>query len=345
MALATVDSPFAFTCNLSCDMSQSSQTSELHIDNHLGEGRVPLVVAFTPNYFVAAATCLYSILASSRATDKYHITCLLTEPLSEEYRKRLRLLDGGTGRMTFDFMTLNEGMLEGVYIDPKYTIAASFRLLLPKLMPQSPKVIYLDCDIIVRQNLAQLYWDTELGSRYLLAAIAEAPSAYQEMNIRRVGCEPGQYINSGFLVMNLEQMRRENTVEAFLSALRVDYLEFPDQDVLNQVCQDRILYLPPRYNGIRTFMLEEFKSDFLRYYNEDQWAEVASQGTIHYTGEKPWRAYAVNFEIWWAMWEQLPSAVKLGLPYDRRIHRLSKLFRLPGVKPLFNLLKRIKNKR
>lgn len=312
--------------------------------SYIEQARVPLVVAFTPSYFVPAATCLYSILSSSLPSDSYHVTCLLSEPLNEDYRQRLRLLDGGTGRMTFSFLTLDEGALEGVYVDPKYTIAASFRLLLPRLMPDCARVIYLDCDIIVRQSLAQLYRETELGEQYLLAAIAEAPTEYQEQNIRRVGCEPGRYINSGFLVMNLEQMRREGTEDAFLQALRVDYLEFPDQDVLNQVCLGRIKYLPPRYNGIRTFMLEDFKADFLRYYSLQQWEEVSREGTLHYTGEKPWRAYAVRFEVWWAMWEQLPLALKQGLPYDKRLHRLSKLFRLPGARCLFDLVKRVKSK-
>lgn len=323
-------------------MNQDNQISHSYkIDIQLE--RVPIVIAFTPSYFVPAATCLYSILETSKVEDSFHIICLLSEPLEDSFRQRLHTLDRGSGRMTFDFITLDESMLEGAYIDPKYTIAASFRLLLPKLLPNCPKLIYLDCDIVVRQNLAELYRNTNLGSEYLLAAVAEAPTEYQEINIRRVGCEPGKYINSGFLVMNLEQMRQENTVDAFLNALRVDYLEFPDQDVLNQVCQGRILYLSPRYNGIRTFMIEDFKSDFLKYYSAEQWEEVARVGTIHYTGEKPWRAYAMNFENWWEMWEQLPPAVKDNLPYNKRIHLLSKLFRLPRARAIFNTVKRFRN--
>lgn len=97
-----------------------------------------------------------------------------------------------------------------------------------------------------------------------LAAVFEASMDFQLDHLKTIGCNPNEYINSGFLIMNLELMRKDNMVEKFIEASKVDYLEFPDQDVLNQLCKDRILALPPYYNSIRTFYLPQYKKFFCR---------------------------------------------------------------------------------
>lgn len=51
---------------------------------------VPIVIAFTPNYFIPAATCLYSILKHSQEAEKFHVICLLTEELPQRMKENLK---------------------------------------------------------------------------------------------------------------------------------------------------------------------------------------------------------------------------------------------------------------
>ena len=238
---------------------------------------VPLVIAFTPDYFIPAATCLYSIITSMQAEGELHVICLLSEELPERLKLKIQLI--GEGRTCYSFVNL-QGKLQHINIDQKYTEAASYRLLLPDLLPEYKKVIYIDCDIIVRNDLVQLYHSIDLGMNYL-AAVFEASMDFQLDHLKTIGCNPNEYINSGFLIMNLELMRKDNMVEKFIEASKVDYLEFPDQDVLNQLCKDRILALPPYYNSIRTFYLPQYKKFFLQKYTEQDWLEVHRHGTVH----------------------------------------------------------------
>ncbi|KGO01646.1 glycosyltransferase family 8 protein [Porphyromonas sp. COT-290 OH3588] len=297
--------------------------------------RIPIIVAFTPNYLLPAAVTLASILEASQAEARYEVICLISEPLSPEDMMRLEAIDGGSGRLSFRTLELTE-QLSGVYVDPKYTAAANYRLVVADLLPEYDRAIYLDCDIMVRQDLAELYQTLDLGENYL-AGIAEASTPWQISRMPQ-GCEAGQYINSGFLVMNLELFRRDRIADRLVEALRVPYLEFPDQDALNIVCKGRIHYLAPRYNGIRTFVLPTYKEIFLRYYTEHDWAEVARRGTIHYTGEKPWRAYTLFFELWWQQYWRLPEQVKRGIEVNRRLERMARLFSLPLVRPIANTI-------
>ena len=121
---------------------------------------VPVVIAFTPNYFIPASTCLYSIFASLDIEEQMHVICLLSEELPDRLKQKIQLIGGE--RAQYSFINL-QGRLQNIYIDAKYTEAASYRLLLPDLLPEYDKVMYIDCDIIVRNNLVKLYRSVDLG--------------------------------------------------------------------------------------------------------------------------------------------------------------------------------------
>ena len=296
----------------------------------------PLAIAFTPNYFVPAATMLRSLLNAS--TGNFEVICLVTEEIPERMRDKLVRL--GAGRLSFRYIPL-KGHLEGIYTDPRYTEAASFRLLLPELLPEYDSLIYIDCDVIVRQDVGRLYAETDLGDNYL-GVVFEAPIENQAERARAIGCNPQRYFNSGFLLMNLAQMRKEHVSERLLEACRVPYLEFPDQDALNQVCLDRVLPLSPVYNGIRTFFIPKYKPDFVRQYSEELWREVQDHGTIHYTGGKPWDIFSVRFGDWWRTYEGLPDEIKQEWKPSAKIILLWSYYRIRPIGAFVDFLRRIK---
>ena len=283
----------------------------------------PIVIAFTPNYFVPAATTVLSILCHTPENEKVHIIVLLSEELPDRMKEKLQALGGA--RVDYTYINL-KGRLGDVYIDERYTEAASYRLLLPQLLPDFDKVVYIDCDIIVRNNIARLYKTIDLGQNYL-AGVFEAPLDFQVERFRALGCNPYRYINSGFLLMNLAQLREDNMVERMLEELKVDYLEFPDQDVLNRVCKGRIMGLPPYYNSIRTFFLPQYKPAFLKQYSEKDWDEVHTHGNIHYTGGKPWNIFTVEFGVWWQYYDQLPDDIKGEWDVNSKLYALYKVYR------------------
>lgn len=283
----------------------------------------PLVIAFTPNYFVPAAVTLRSIAQSSASSTRYEIICLVTEDIPERQKRLLERMFGD--KMDFSYVNLS-GRLHGAYVDPRYSEAASYRLLLPEILPEYDVVAYIDCDVIVRNDISELYHRTNLKN-FLLAAVFEAPIESQAERWAAIGCDPGRYFNSGFLIMNLRKMREEKVTEQFMKALSVDYLEFPDQDVLNQVCRGRVFPLPPIYNGIRTFFLPQYKNEFLKHYLPQDWDEVQMHGTIHYTGGKPWNVFTVKFLDWWRCYDSLLAEVKSEWEINRKMLTLYRVYR------------------
>ncbi len=296
----------------------------------------PLAIAFTPNYFVPAATMLRSLLDAS--TGDFEVICLVTEEIPERMQEKLVRL--GAGRLSFRYIPL-KGRLEGIYTDPRYTEAASFRLLLPEILPEYDSLVYIDCDVIVRQDVGRLFAETDLGDNWL-GVVFEAPIENQAERARAVGCDPQRYFNSGFLLMNLKQMRKEHVSERLLEACRVPYLEFPDQDALNQVCLGRVLQLSPVYNGIRTFFIQKYKPDFVRQYSEELWDEVQRNGTIHYTGGKPWNIFSVRFGDWWRTYEKLPDEIKQEWKPSANTLLMWSFYRIRPIGTVVDFIRRIK---
>lgn len=293
--------------------------------------RIPIVVAFTENYVVPAVTCLSSLIKNSESKYKFEIICLLTKELPVHLQELLTSF--APDRLSFRFISL-EGALDGVYVDERYTIAASYRLLLPNILKEYDKVIYTDCDVIIRNDLGKLYYETDLKDNYL-AAVYEATLDFQISYLKEIGCEPGFYFNSGFLIMNLKQMRVENLTEKLIEGLRVPYLQFPDQDVLNIYCQGRVLALAPIYNSIRTFFLQQYQTEFLRKYSKSDWVKVQKHGTIHYTGGKPWNEVTIKFEEWWHYYLALPDAYKQLWKGNPKLEFFAKVILTPVLGSLY----------
>ena len=301
---------------------------------------IPVAIAFTPNYFLPAATMLRSLLDAS--TGCFKIICLVTEAVPERMRKKLDEM--GNGRLDIECVSL-KGRLKDIYISPRYTEAASFRLLLPELFPEYDRMFYIDCDIIIRQDIARLYNETDLQDNYL-AGVYEATIEQQAERILKLGCSPDHYFNSGFLLMNLTQMRKEGVAERLLDACRVDYLVFPDQDALNIVCQGRTLPLGPQYNAIRTFFIPKYKKDFLKMYSEEEWLTVQESGTIHYTGArvKPWIMFTVQFDKWWSTYDKLPQEIRDEWKPPFRVRFLWSLYRVRVIRDSMNAVRWLKRK-
>lgn len=300
----------------------------------------PIVIAFTPNYFIPAAVTLQSMFASSTGRGLFEVICLLSEDLPKWQVKEMENL--GKGRAIYKFINL-KGSLGDVYIDPRYSEAASYRLLLPDLLPDYDKILYIDCDVVVRQDLQALYESIELGDNYL-AGVFEATLDHQIPHMAAIGCVAGHYINSGFLVMNLELMRKKDMVRKFLDGLKVEYLEFPDQDVLNTVCNGHILGLSPVYNGIRTFFLPQYKEVFLRYYTEEEWCNVQNSATIHYTGGKPWDIFSVKFGEWWEEYIKLPGSIRDRMAVNGKLLFFYRLYRIRPIGCMIDTFKNLYRK-
>lgn len=296
---------------------------------------VPITFAFDNNLAMPAAVCIFSLLKNAKDSTEYDIFILkrcgqsldlsYVERVMHEFpRHRLTVRSVGD---TFD----NSFEIRGI------TTPAYYRLLIPELIPEYDKVIYSDVDVIFRQDLADVY-NTSLDGHILagvnnLAHIDTDLKAYYEGVL---GLDPRNIICSGFLVMDTAAMRQENLKNDFIKLAKEQY-KFQDQDILNISCAGHIKMLEPKYSlltYICAYAIANGKDSFAPLWNTAEVDDALQRGNVHYNGNKPWRAWCHNFDIWWEYYHKSPI-------FDEKFYfeffnsKIDELDRLP-------LLKRIK---
>ncbi|HRO13447.1 MAG TPA: glycosyltransferase family 8 protein [Paracoccus sp. (in: a-proteobacteria)] len=165
------------------------------------------------------------------------------------------------------------------------TRSTFLRLLIPALMPDEARVLYMDCDMAVTASLQSLA-EMPLGD-HLVAAVPDPSPDIRELE--STGLARGEYVNAGLLVMNLPQWRKENTAAACLSLLSdpVRPLRNEDQSAVNIACRNRIRLLDPAFNVF---------TDPAAYTPASLPVRIA---VAHYVvNQKPWRASVRMREIW-----------------------------------------------
>lgn len=269
--------------------------------NELSKQYIPIVCA-TANDYEYTIVFLESILKSADNNTFYDIYILVDSGFTDtsndfimDYFEEFK----GQCKITF----LNVGAIfDNAYIGIKYIRTPTyFRLLIPDLLDLD-KCIYLDTDIIVREDLRELY-NTSLDDCYI--AGVKAPSYFVRRDLENY-CKQAhipdisQYVNAGVLLMNLKKMRSDNIVKKFLELLPLN-MESQDQDIINSACYGYIKFLPFKFN-VMTKYARWFLSDYKDFFSVEEllygWNNPV---IIHYADEiKPWKQInCVMGEYWW----------------------------------------------
>lgn len=131
-------------------------------------------------------------------------------------------------------------------ITQNFTRGSIFRLLIPNIINVS-KVIYLDCDIVVNLDINEL-WKMDISDKSI-AGVLDMSSMNKCIKTANGTQILGNYINSGVLLMNLERIRETHyLIEEAISFFKNTKSELPDQDFLNMIFKDDILYLDNKFN-------------------------------------------------------------------------------------------------
>jgi lipopolysaccharide biosynthesis glycosyltransferase len=205
-----------------------------------------------------------------------------------------------------------ENRFHGPATWPSHLTAASLlRLLLPSVLKDIDRVVYLDCDLVVLNDIATLY-DTDL-SDFSLAACLDfwltgsppfAPPGWgaDEWHkfLREVVrlSDSKAYFNAGVMVMDLKRFRSASLIHAADEFLEKTNYETPfvDQEALNHVIDGAFARLDTRWNVLAALP------------HSDPWI-------IHYAGPyKPWSCEGRRIAPWnQRFWQEAAESAVLPL--------------------------------
>ena len=235
------------------------------------------------NYTQHLAATISSILKTKNPNDKINIY-ILDGGISTQNKQNLSFFEKKYDcKITYlspDTTKLNNCTIsKSDYI----SLATYYRLLIPELIQNEDRIIYLDCDIIVRHSLFDLYNKDFKTNLVLGVEDVSSCDHAKRLNVKK-------YINAGVLLLNLKQMREENTLQKILDWLsnNQDKIDCHDQDVINASINDRIEYIEDIYNTQ------------VRRKNLNRFEKLKDPTVLHFISpKKPWSLYKpINSTPW-----------------------------------------------
>lgn len=246
------------------------------------------------NYIPHCATVIASIMDNNQSEKiTFH---LLSDSISENNKRMLTDWVSSYNSNNIQFYTINKEDFAVFPIEDAYiNISTYFRLIMPYLLKGIDKVIYLDCDVIVNDSLKDL-WNVDI-SNYALAGVRDRINDYIRVYNRLNYPMSYGYVNAGVLVINLEQWREDNIFEkATTIAHKIPkQLKNHDQDIINLVYHDSMLFLDFKFNLLEHFLYTEDNLYFNKKYYSSIEQACANPVIIHFCMPcKPWHKECIN---------------------------------------------------
>ncbi len=241
----------------------------------------PVVLALASNerYFPGLYCAVASALSYLDATREVDLK-VLDGGISETSRKVLsHLVERFGRRVRLEFVPVDESVFRGATLGPGKSHMAYCRILLPHLL-DVPRLIYLDCDVLVFRDLSELF-DLELSPGKVLAAIPDSETltlgddSYTLAGAMSLPAD-ARYFYSGGMLMNLDELRKRHFFERaveFLNTCSGEY-RFHDQSAINFLLHGRIDELPEHWTRVS--------------WRFDQQDDNSLDCVLHYSSSPPW---------------------------------------------------------
>lgn len=230
---------------------------------------IPIFFSTDDNYLPYLDVAIASLIANASTEHAYRLIVLNTglDPEGVALVKRRER----TG-VTIEFVDISK-RIEGIRSRFRnvyhFSVVTYYRLFIASLFPQYDKIVYLDCDLVVRGDIAKLY-EIDLGDNILGAArdrLVSGTAEFRAYAAQAVGVDPDRYVNAGVLLINLKAFR-ENDIEGRFVRLITEHdfdLLDPDQAYLNFLCRDKILPLPSGWNAVPMTLPADVPKDIVHY--------------------------------------------------------------------------------
>jgi len=278
-------------------------------------GKIRIALCADEYYLTPACVTIASILA----TAKNPVDIVLITNASKQSLHAVQCVAGYFGaKITFiapDRETREK--TSGSMLWGKESDATYWRLGLPDYLPDASRVLYLDCDVIVRRDLGEL-WSAALGDRLLAAA----RDAFAHENKKMAVEFGGDYFNAGVLLLNLKQWRKQSLARKVMKIIAEMEAEnhpyrFHEQSPLNKAVNGNWLVLPPTWNYYEGIEAQAHHLDLDRAALERLKTDAA---ICHFrAARKPWQpdvdessAYVREYRVYLGLVARLMRAAGKG---------------------------------
>lgn len=274
---------------------------------------VPIVTAFNENYAITGAALIQSIIENSDPSCFYDLY-IIEGALSNTTKFNFNFMFRNLKNFRLNIINVDQYFEnKNLNLHAHFSKETYYRVLIPTILPQYNKVIYLDADMVVNKDVQHLF-DTDMEQKSVAAVKDYVMSGFIKHKIMCRGeCgafaaedylkqylgmrNPHNYAQAGVLIFNTEKIRKTKVDQLILRDMCQTIYWFLDQDLLNKHLEDDIYYLDTHWNvlhgndNVDSFFKKLPLQIMENYFNarKDPWI-------IHFAGEqKPWLNPATDF--------------------------------------------------
>ncbi len=275
------------------------------------EKNIPIMFAASDAYIPHLAITIKSILITRDDIHNYDIIVFHHLIKKERQEKIIDLADGPN--ISIRFFEMGEKLENYDFsVREGYGAESFYRAIVSDVLQMYEKVIYLDCDLVVLENIAKLF-EIKNPEGKCIAAVRDINGIsatyinyesrkeymYKYLKLNHIR----DYIQSGVMVFFIQNIRNKYSVEQIIKESCKREVMFGDQDVLNKLYVGDILLLDMKWNVIVNVDRVKFENQYLLAPNEIVMQYMMSRKEpyiIHYAGTKPWKIPDGDFaELYW----------------------------------------------
>ena len=302
------------------------------------ENLVPICLITDKNYVIPTCVLLESMIYNKKSQSLYEVNILADDiedkhiEILEQYNKENFIVK--VFKLKNRYKNLKN---KNSYV----TNSAFLKFDIPIILKEYNKILYLDSDTIVNNDLSELY-NIQLNNTYAGVILDIGDLFYKSSQILTLE----KYFNSGVILFNAEKYRQEDLATKLLEIYKNNNESFicHDQDTFNIGFNENITVLPPKYNFQQSINEYPLKSVLKYYQIEKNSLDKNNIQIFHYTRMKPWLyKYAYYQKEWTKYYEMtifknIPLKLKLGL-FLKYYFILRNYFNLKKINKILKILK------
>ena len=227
---------------------------------------IPIFLSSDNNYAPLVATTMTSILSNTKSFIEFYI---LDGGITSDNVEKIQSLKNNFNNFSIEFIKIDyEKYFKGFKTSGHWSKAVYARLLIPNLKPNINKAIFMDVDILVIGDIANLY--NEDLENYALGAVWEDFSEQIPEHLTKIRKNMAlntnhKYFNSGVLLINCTRWRNENISSKLfkIADKYCDKIQMVDQDILNKCFDNNYKMLPKKYNYLTPYFWYDDEHKYL----------------------------------------------------------------------------------
>ncbi len=258
--------------------------------------KIPVVFITDSNFMFAFGVALTSMLVNAKGDTFYEIYLFHSPDVKNSDLDKVSRTVEKYKNASIKFINMGNQFASAPKISNRITNSCYYKLCIAKTLSDVKKVIYIDVDTIVRQDLSEMY-DIDISDYYLGGVLGlyhyfQARDLIDKLSIPSID----NYINAGVMLMNLEKIRADKMEEKLQSYIGTFA---DDQDIMNKFYYGKIKLIHPKWNLTLVSLRSWVGADavYPRAVSQEAYNNPA---IMHYAGElKPWVYYNIFLAHEW----------------------------------------------